>query len=128
MRFLLDTHTFLWLTMGDKRLSDTTQEILLSDENELFFSMASFWEMAIKSSFGKLKLADGWTSIANAELSTNAIQRLPISDVHCEKVSTLPFHHRDPFDRMLIAQAITENISILSKDKIFSEYGIECIW
>lgn len=128
MRVLLDTHTFLWQVSGDSRLSNVARETLLSPEHDLLFSMASLWEIAIKISLGKLALADDWPKAISAELTINQIRRLPIENEHCARVGTLPFHHRDPFDRMLIAQAMTEDLVILSRDAAIGEYPVTRIW
>ena len=128
MKILLDTHALLWLITGDSRLSKKASKTFLSSDNRLFFSIASLWEICTKISIGKITMSNGWFTNLKDEMAFNAIQWLPIRTEHCAEIAELPFHHRDPFDRMLIAQAITENFSILSKDKKFSEYGIHCIW
>ena len=128
MKILLDTHTLLWLITGDKRLSKTSREIFLNTENRLYFSIVSLWEICIKKSLGKISLKNKWIDIIQEEMKANSIQWLPVEISHCAKVIELPFHHRDPFDRMLIAQAITEDLSILSRDSCFSAYDIKCIW
>lgn len=128
MKILLDTHTFLWQITDDKRLSKTARQALLSPDNDLRFSAASLWEIAIKVSLGRLQLADEWPVIIAEELLTNQIYRLPIEDSHCIKVSELPFHHRDPFDRMLVAQAMLEDLTLLSRDENISRYSINQLW
>ena len=128
MKVLLDTHTFLWIIAGDDRLSETARETFLNPENMLFFSAASFWEICIKISLGKISLKGGWFQTIQNELETNAILWLPIKRVHCVEVIDLPFHHRDPFDRMLIAQAVTEGMHMLSRDIRLSAYPIKRIW
>jgi len=128
MKALLDTHAFLWLITGDERLSETSKEIFLDQENSLFFSAASLWEICVKKSLGKLSLKGGWLKIIQDEMEVNAIQWLPIEMLHCAELTKLPFHHRDPFDRMLIAQAMVEDMHLLSRDSRFSAYEITCIW
>ena len=128
MNVLLDTHAFLWLVTDDERLSQTARETFLNLENMLFFSAASLWEICIKKSLGKISLKNGWLQTIQDEMELNAILWLPIQMPHCAEVTKLPFHHRDPFDRMLIAQAIVENMGILSRDNHFSAYHLEQIW
>ena len=128
MRVLLDTHALLWLITGDKRLSKTSIKIFLNTDNRLYFSIISLWEICIKKSLDKISLKNNWLDIIQEEMKTNSIQWLPVEVHHCAKVIELPFYHRDPFDRMLIAQAMTEDLSILSRDNRFSAYDIKCIW
>ena len=128
MNVLLDTHAFLWLVTGDDRLSETARKTFLNQENSLFFSAASYWEICIKMSMGKISLKSGWFQTIQNEMEINAIQWLPIEMTHCAKVIKLPFHHRDPFDRMLVAQAITEKMQLLSRDSRLSAYSIKRIW
>jgi len=128
MKVLLDTHAFLWLITGDDRLSENARQTFLNTENSLFFSAASLWEICIQKSLGKISLKDGWFQTIQAEMETNTIQWLPIEMTHCAEVTELPFHHRDPFDRMLIAQAIVEEMKLLSRDSPLSNYAIELIW
>ncbi len=128
MKALLDTHAFLWLITGDERLSKTARKIFLDQENSLFFSMASLWEICIKKSLGKLSLKIGWLIAIQDEMKANAIQWLPIEMLHCAELTKLPFHHRDPFDRMLIAQAMVEDMQLLSRDSRLSDYEITRIW
>ena len=128
MKVLLDTHAFLWLITDDDRLSENARQTFLNTGNSLFFSAASLWEICIKKSLGKISLKDGWFQTIQAEMETNTIQWLPIEMTHCAEVTELPFHHRDPFDRMLIAQAIVEEMKLLSRDSPLSNYAIELIW
>ena len=128
MRVLLDTHALLWLITGDKRLSKTSIKIFLNTDNRLYFSIISLWEICIKKSLDKISLKNNWLDIIQEEMKTNSIQWLHVAVSHCAKVIELPFYHRDPFDRMLIAQAMTEDLSILSRDNRFSAYDIKCIW
>ena len=128
MKVLLDTHAFLWSITGDDRLSKTAEEIFLDPDNNLFFSAASFWEICIKMSLGKLSLKRGWFETIQEEMRINAVQWLPVEMPHCVELTNLPFHHRDPFDRMLIAQAMTEDLQLLSRDSRLSAYEIKRIW
>jgi len=128
MKALLDTHVFLWLMTGDSRLSRKARQAFLDPGNNIYLSAASFWEIGIKTSLGKLSLKDGWLKGFEEEMKKNTIQWLPIERLHCEQVSKLPFHHRDPFDRMLIAQALVEDLALVSGDPRFAEYGVNCLW
>jgi PIN domain nuclease of toxin-antitoxin system len=127
MKILLDTHVLLWLMTDDVRLTADMRKNFLDMENELFFSMASLWEMSIKLSLGKLVLATDWLKLLQDELTVNGIHWLPIDVAHCVALVNLPFHHRDPFDRMLIAQAMTENMAIMSSDSRIKDYAPACI-
>ena len=128
MKVLLDTHALLWLITGDDRLSENARQIFLNQENRLFFSAASLWEICIKKCLGKIALKNGWFHTIQNEMETNTIQWLPIEMAHCIEVAEMPFHHRDPFDRMLIAQALVEDMQLLSRDRRLSDYAIERIW
>ena len=128
MKVLLDTNAFLWLITDDDRLSENARQTFLNPENSLFFSAASLWEICIKKSLGKISLKDGWFQTIQEEMEINTIQWLPIEMAHCAEVTELPFHHRDPFDRMLIAQAIVEEMRLLSRDSRLLDYAIELIW
>ncbi|MCP4667978.1 MAG: type II toxin-antitoxin system VapC family toxin [Deltaproteobacteria bacterium] len=128
MKILLDTHALLWLITGDERLSEKAKKIFLNQDNTLFFSAAGLWEICIKKSLGKLSLKRGWLKTIQDEMEVNAIQWLPIEMLHCAELTKLPFHHRDPFDRMLIAQAMIEDMLLLSRDSRLSDYEITRIW
>ncbi len=127
MRLLLDTHTFLWFIDDSPRLSGRAKALLESDV-DLLLSVGSLWELAIKVSVGKLTLAQPYDSFVQQQLTDNDIEILPISVAHLGLVITLPFHHRDPFDRLLIAQAIAEKMHIISVDGEFDAYPIKRIW
>jgi PIN domain nuclease of toxin-antitoxin system len=128
MKMLLDTHALLWAISGDERLGPNARASFLNSENQLFFSIASLWEIGIKLSLGKLLLRERWLEIIRIEMKSNMIEWLSIEPTHCLVLSTLPFHHRDPFDRMLVAQAITESMHVASRDKRLAAYGINCVW
>ena len=128
MNVLLDTHAFLWAIAGDKRLSNSARETFLDGHNRLFFSAASMWEICIKINLEKLSLKRGWFKKIKNEMSNNAVQWLPIEMAHCAELTRLPFHHRDPFDRMLVAQAKFEDLQLLTRDVRLADYGVECIW
>jgi len=128
MKLLLDTHALIWFISGDKRLGEQAQEAFLNRDNMLYFSKASLWEMTIKISLGKLVLAKNWLTAIEKEMISNGIQWLEIEIDHCKTLADLPFHHRDPFDRLLISQAISESMSIVSIDVQFSLYPLDIIW
>jgi len=129
MRLLLDTHTFLWFVAGDPQLSTTCRNLIEDLGNQRTLSVASVWEMAIKVGLGKLPLAQPLESFVPAQLQQNAIDLLPIEPRHAFEVPRLPFHHRDPFDRLLIAQSLIEQIPLLSADAAFDAYaGLQRIW
>ncbi len=128
MRLLLDTHTFLWWINNDSLLSDPARVAISSERNECFLSLASCWELAIKVSIGKLRLTKPVERFIPEELAANDFQLLPIDFRHIVKVEALPFHHRDPFDRLLAAQVLTEKMTIISADTMLSEYGVKRIW
>ncbi len=128
MKLLLDTHVFLWTLIEDKRLSRKARRAFLDTKNQLYLSAVSLWEIGIKVSLGKLALRDGWLTLIGNEMKRNTIQWLNIEMPHCEQVSRLPFHHRDPFDRMLIAQAMVERMAVMTGDARFSDYGVVRVW
>ena len=128
MKTLLDTHALLWLLTDNRRLSETARNIFLDQENSLFFSITGLWEICVKISLGKLSLKSGWLETIQDEMKANAIHWLPVEIEHCAKLTKLPFFHRDPFDRMLIAQAIVEEMLVLSRDTRLSDYEITRVW
>jgi len=126
--FLLDTHALLWLLTDDPRLSVAAKEAYLAPDVSVSLSLASVWEIAIKVSLGKLEVAEPLETLLPRELRENAIQLLPIEMDHCLKVARLPFHHRDPFDRLIAAQSLHERRALISRDPAFDAYGVERIW
>ena len=128
MRLLLDTHTFLWFFVGDDSLSQTARTLIEDESNEKFFSIASLWEIAIKVSIGKLTLSAPFDDIFPDQFANNGIDVLSITPAHISAVTTLPFHHRDPFDRLLIAQAATEQMELVSTDSAFDDYPVKRLW
>jgi PIN domain nuclease of toxin-antitoxin system len=128
MMVLLDSHAFLWFVMGDPRISATARAQIENPALEKLLSPASYWEIAIKVSVGKLSLTEPFDILIPREVHNGGFLILPISIAHAASVATLPYHHRDPFDRMLIAQAIVENIPIVSADAQFDAYGVHRIW
>lgn len=129
MRFLLDTHTFLWFITANPKLSNQARLIIENSDNIRLLSMASLWEIAIKTSQDKLRLSISFQELFTTHIQNNAIQLLPIEPKHLNQLLTLPYHHKDPFDRLLIAQAIIEDIPIISKDQVFKSYEeVNVIW
>ena len=128
MNILLDTHTFLWFATGDKQLSGLVRSLIEDIEHTKYVSMASVWEMAIKLSLGKLELAIPFDDFLVEHLDDDGFSVLPIRRNHTLQLVSMPLHHRDPFDRMLIAQSITEVMPILSIDTAFDAYGVQRIW
>ncbi|MCA9972960.1 MAG: type II toxin-antitoxin system VapC family toxin [Anaerolineales bacterium] len=127
MKLLLDTHAFLWSLMG-KGLSQDAEAAFLDGENTLYFSAVSYWEICLKVSRGKLILADEWPGVFDAELSKNSIHWLPIAKSHCLRMMALPDVHRDPFDRLLIAQALCEDMTLLTADSQIARYTVPVLW
>ncbi len=128
MMILLDTHAFLWWITDDQRLSNHAREIISNGDNELFLSAASGWEITIKVQIGRLNLPDEPKRFIPEQRKLNFIQSLPIQMSHALHVSTLPDYHRDPFDRLLVAQAQLEGMPILSADPQIAHYQVEVIW
>jgi len=128
MRILLDTHTFLWWITADHRLSQRSIELISDGNNELLFSAASGWEIAVKAGLGRLDVPDPLDRFVSEHLLLNHIGVLPIQLSHALHVVALPQLHRDPFDRMLIAQAQVERVPLLSSDRRLADYGIDVLW
>jgi len=128
MKALLDTHAFLWWITDDERLSPRAVELIGDGANRLFLSAASGWEMAIKAQLGKLELPAPVVAFVDEQLRMNGIESLPILMRHALHVYELPPHHRDPFDRLLIAQAQIEGMPILSSDPQLALYPVEVVW
>ena len=127
-RFLLDTHAFLWWLDGDKRLSRTPRRVIQTEENEIFVSAASVWEISTKARIGKLPGALEVAADVPACIASQGFSALSISVQHAQAAGALPGPHRDPFDRMLIAQAHAERVPIVSIDEAFDGYGVTRIW
>lgn len=128
MRFLLDTHALLWWVDDDPRLSPEARRLIGDQENDCHVSLVSAWEMAIKCATEKLKLSVSVQRYYQEQLPANDFQLLPIDLAHVTMVEVLPPHHRDPFDRLLIAQARIEGLTLLSIDSAFDAYGVTRIW
>jgi PIN domain nuclease of toxin-antitoxin system len=125
---LLDTHAFLWFFLGDSRLSTTARSAIESAANQNVLSIASLWEIAIKVSLAKITFAGDFQSVIYQALADTSATVLPITVPHLLEVSRLPFQHRDPFDRLIAAQARMDNLSIVTADEVFAEYNVDRIW
>ena len=128
MALLLDTHTFLWWTQDSSRLSRRARAAIGRPEEDCLVSIASCWEMAIKISLGRLTLPGSLDRFIAEQLAANGMRVLPLSLPHLAQVASLPFHHRDPFDRLLAAQALVEDLSLVSTDPVFKRYGVTRVW
>ncbi len=127
MRVLLDTHVFLWAITDSPKLSQQQQEVFLDEASEIYLSVASVWEMLIKAGLGKLPLPAPATEYLLKQMEQNRVLLLPIRPAHLMELQRLPPLHRDPFDRMLVAQARGENMSLLSADERIRQYGVQTI-
>ena len=128
MRLLLDTHTFIWFVTDSPRISVTAKTLIEDEYNEKLLSIASIWEMAIKHSIGKLAFELPFMNFLTSQMQQNSMGLLNIQVEHFNIVANLPLHHRDPFDRLIIAQAMVEQIPIVGIDKAFDSYLIERLW
>lgn len=128
MQLLLDTHAFLWFIGGDERLSNKSKKAITNLENEVFLSVASLWEIAVKINIGKLNLSRPYEELIPEQLQLNEITILPIELSHLTKYVDLPLFHRDPFDRLIIAQSQVEEFRVVSKDEIFGNYNVDHFW
>lgn len=127
MQHLLDTHTIIWFINGDKELSDKAKQIIEKDSAANYVSVASLWEIAIKISLGKLELHQPFSAIKH-QLDENGFNLLPVTWQDTLLIASMPFHHRDPFDRILIAQGINNNLNIITRDDQFKNYAVSVIW
>lgn len=128
MNLLLDTHTFLWFVWADPQLSVAAEAAITNAQNRKLISTASYWEIAIKVSLGKLDLGEPYRAFMHREISRNNFEILPLTLDQSAVVSTLPLHHRDPFDRAIIAQAIWEQMPVVSADTAFDDYPVTRLW
>jgi len=127
MNLLLNTHALIWFINGDNQLPDKSIKLICNLETKCFVSIASIWEIAIKFSLGKLDMNGGFDQISKI-MKRYEIELLPITFEHLQKLLTLPFHHRDPFDRIIISQGLTEKYTIATKDENFPKYDVRIIW
>ena len=128
MRVLVDTHTFLWALLQDHRLSARAKQILISREHELYFSLVSLWEIAVKMKIGKLNTVGSSVTYIRDEMAEYGMELLPIRYEHILQLERLPLHHSEPFDRLRIAQAVAESLPILTHDEKFHLYPVKLIW
>jgi PIN domain nuclease of toxin-antitoxin system len=127
-RLLLDTHALLWYVLNDPQLSATARALIDDPAQDVLVSPASYWEIAIKLSIGKYTLAVPYEDFMRQAIDGNDFEILPIEPRHTAALVTMPYHHRDPFDRLLIAQALVENLPIVSIDTAFDPYGVTRLW
>lgn len=128
MTLLLDTHAFLWFINGDRRLSPPALAAIENPDSVLRLSIAALWEVTVKASLGRLQLPARMSQFVREHVYGNRISLLPIEPHHLELLESLPFHHKDPFDRLIIAQAEAEQIAVVSGDNAFSKYDVSRVW
>ena len=128
MRILLDAHTFLWFVLGDAQLSNSAKAFIVDPANQILFSPVSYWEIAIKISIGKFRLPDIEKNIVEMSAEDLAAKTLPLYTHHSLRVAEMPLHHRDPFDRLLIAQAQAEGLPLMTADPVLAKYDVDIIW
>lgn len=128
MRYLLDTVAFLWWIAGEDSLSPAANEVIHSEANELYLSAASAWEIAIKARLGRLSLAEDPARLIPEQMSANSIQALPIQISHALHVHDLPDLHRDPVDRLIVAQSRLEDLPVVTPDDRIAQYGVQAVW
>ena len=128
MRLLLDTHTFIWWFSDSKRLSSNSYESIADPENDLVLSLISIWEIQIKSQLAKLTLNAPLPEVIDRQRQINKLQLLSLELNHIYTLNQLAHHHRDPFDRLLIAQSIAEQLVLVSKDAVLDRYNIQRVW
>ncbi len=127
MKLLLDTHVVIWAVLDSKRLPTSVKAHIDKPFNRCFVSMASLWEMSIKHSLGRLEFQAPLDEVYRI-ITDSGFELLPISPSHLLRNASLPFHHQDPFDRLIIAQAISEHMTVVSKDRMFPPYGVRLLW
>ncbi|MGD9732388.1 MAG: type II toxin-antitoxin system VapC family toxin [Desulfamplus sp.] len=128
MKALIDTSSFLWFIGGSEKLSKNARDFMENFDNELFMSVVSLWEIGIKISINKLELAEPFDTFISQKIKENDLTVLPIELPHISQMMKLPFHHPDPFDRLIIAQSIAEQLPIIGCDGFFKSYDIDIIW
>ena len=128
MRLLLDTHAFLWWVGASPKLSRRAKAAVAKATNQCLVSVACGWEIAIKVSRGQLRIDAALDRFLPEQLALNGFQPLAIDFKHTARVARLPFHHRDPFDRLLVAQAIEEELTVVTADAVFAQYGVKRLW
>jgi PIN domain nuclease of toxin-antitoxin system len=128
MRLLLDTHAFLWFIQGSQNLSETARNLIEDQENQKLLSIASLWEISIKVSIGKLDVGMTIAELLSREVDGNGFEVLTIQANHLDELTKLVFHHKDPFDRLIIAQALAERMPVVTKDEAFGRYPVSLLW
>jgi PIN domain nuclease of toxin-antitoxin system len=128
MRVLLDTHAWLWFVLGDTSLSSAARAAIEDKTNQKLISPASYWELAIKISIGKYLLPESYETFMTRAVDGQGFKVLPILPAHTSRVARLPFHHRDPFDRLLVGQALAEDLTLISNDGALDAYGARRLW
>lgn len=128
MRLLLDTHAFLWFILDDPQLSSTARRLIEDPENEVEVSPASYWEIAIKIKLEKYALPGAYRDFMESQLAANDFHILPIEPRHTALLCTMPLHHKDPFDRLIVAQAFEECVPVVSVDSKLDAYGVQRLW
>ena len=128
MKYLLDTVAWLWSVHADERLGDDAREILANGKEEIYLSAASSWELSIKMRLGKLNFPGPPATVVPAFMAKQGLLSLAVTHLHAVKVYDLPSHHSDPFDRLIIAQAIVEEMTVLTSDRVFEKYPLEVVW
>lgn len=129
MNYLLDTSAFVWYVSSQRRLTDPARDMIGGEDNNIYLSLASVWELAIKFRTGKLELLPPpFSDWIDRELNTNSFRLLEIKLQHLKLIADLPLVHRDPFDRLIVVQSIAEGMSLISNDRVFDQYNVKRIW
>ena len=128
MKYLLDTVAWLWSVYADERLGDGAREILANGKEEIYLSAASSWELSIKMRMGKLNFPGPPATVVPAFMAKQGLRSMAVTHLHAVKVYDLPSHHSDPFDRLIVAQAMVEEMTVLTSDRIFEKYPIDMVW
>lgn len=128
MKLLLDTHAFLWFILDDSHLSNTASALICDPSNQIFVSPATHWEIAIKIGLGKYQLPEPFDTFMTRQIEANRFEILPVEIRHTARLIGLPFYHRDPFDRLLAAQTLADQLALVSRDEIFDAYGVLRLW
>jgi PIN domain nuclease of toxin-antitoxin system len=128
LRLLLDTHTFLWFTLGDPQISAAALAAINDLGNDKLVSPVTYWEIAIKVSINKLVVTVPYEDFLHRGIVLNGFGVLHVEPRHTARVAKLPFHHKDPFDRLLIAQALVDDLTLVSNEALFASYGVKRLW
>lgn len=128
MKFLLDTNTFLWWTTNDNQLSRKASKLIKNSDNDIYLSSASCWEIAIKHNLGKITLPENLESFIAEQLFINHFEPLQIEIQHALNVANLPYHHKDPFDRILVSQSQISELTLITNDRLIKQYDVNVVW